>query len=267
MSKKRIKKVTDAGFIPGIYNYCDRWCERCKLRAHCVSFAMESKIEEKGLIGKKSEIALDINSPWGSLLDMVESTLGVLHEIAEEHGLEVEDIFEAENIRPQMWIDDSDFDMDEELDEYIRSSELIKMSQIYEHLAEECLDNVFEELDEKEESTGEKHGEIPEVVEALEVLNRYIDLLRIKLTNALQEGYPKMSPRKKRECKLYAIGSSKVALLGIERMLESWEIIKGVCPKQSRLITHQMLILNQLAKDTERKFPAARTFLRPGFEC
>ena len=24
-----LKLATDPKYIPGIYNYCDRWCERC----------------------------------------------------------------------------------------------------------------------------------------------------------------------------------------------------------------------------------------------
>ena len=27
-------------FIPGIFNYCDRWCERCPLTARCSVYAM-----------------------------------------------------------------------------------------------------------------------------------------------------------------------------------------------------------------------------------
>lgn len=27
------------GFIEGIFNYCDRWCERCKFTSHCRLFA------------------------------------------------------------------------------------------------------------------------------------------------------------------------------------------------------------------------------------
>ncbi len=29
-------------FIPGIYNYCDRWCERCEFSHRCAQFAMRS---------------------------------------------------------------------------------------------------------------------------------------------------------------------------------------------------------------------------------
>ena len=34
-------------FIPGIYNYCDRWCERCPLTARCRVFAME-EVRKRG---------------------------------------------------------------------------------------------------------------------------------------------------------------------------------------------------------------------------
>src|SRR5262245_12410315 len=31
----------DSRFIPGIYNYCDRWCERCPLSHRCLNYASE----------------------------------------------------------------------------------------------------------------------------------------------------------------------------------------------------------------------------------
>jgi hypothetical protein len=39
-------KTTDVGFIPSIFNYCDRWCERCAFTGRCQSFAMEKEILE-----------------------------------------------------------------------------------------------------------------------------------------------------------------------------------------------------------------------------
>ena len=33
------------GFIVGIFNYCDRWCERCALTSHCELFADQAEIE------------------------------------------------------------------------------------------------------------------------------------------------------------------------------------------------------------------------------
>ena len=37
--------VTRDGFILGIHNYCDRWCERCPLTHRCRAFADERQLE------------------------------------------------------------------------------------------------------------------------------------------------------------------------------------------------------------------------------
>ena len=29
--------------IPGIYNYCDRWCERCPFTSRCLNFEMSEE--------------------------------------------------------------------------------------------------------------------------------------------------------------------------------------------------------------------------------
>ena len=41
MDKERMDELAgDPRFIPGIYNYCDRWCERCELASRCLNYAM-----------------------------------------------------------------------------------------------------------------------------------------------------------------------------------------------------------------------------------
>jgi hypothetical protein len=35
----------EGGFIPGVYNYCDRWCERCPFTGRCRVFADEAEHE------------------------------------------------------------------------------------------------------------------------------------------------------------------------------------------------------------------------------
>ncbi len=32
-------------YIEGIYNYCNRWCEKCSFTANCILFTNESKIQ------------------------------------------------------------------------------------------------------------------------------------------------------------------------------------------------------------------------------
>ena len=86
----------DVGFIPGIYNYCDRWCEKCEQQLRCMSFVMGKKIEEKGGFNFEREGHREDESIWARLKEVFESTYEVLHELAEERGLDVEDIYASE---------------------------------------------------------------------------------------------------------------------------------------------------------------------------
>ena len=38
-----LKMANNPDFIPGIYNYCDRWCEHCPFTLRCMVYAMEKE--------------------------------------------------------------------------------------------------------------------------------------------------------------------------------------------------------------------------------
>src|SRR4051812_22950178 len=40
-------KDKDSHFIPGIYNYCDRWCERCAFTHRCRVYSTQQEFEEQ----------------------------------------------------------------------------------------------------------------------------------------------------------------------------------------------------------------------------
>jgi len=35
----------DPRFVPGIYNYCDQWCQRCALTSRCMNYALAMEVE------------------------------------------------------------------------------------------------------------------------------------------------------------------------------------------------------------------------------
>ena len=63
-----------------------------------MSFVMGKKIEEKGGFNFEREGHREDESIWARLKEVFESTYEVLHELAEERGLNVEDIYASENI-------------------------------------------------------------------------------------------------------------------------------------------------------------------------
>jgi hypothetical protein len=50
-------KRDDQGFISGVHNYCDRWCERCPFASRCRAYAMEMSIRIDGLDGELTQAA------------------------------------------------------------------------------------------------------------------------------------------------------------------------------------------------------------------
>ncbi len=254
MSKKRLKKATDEGFIPGIYNYCDRWCERCTLQLRCMSYVMGKKLEEKGSFHLDRENNREEGNIWTRLKEVFDSTYEVLHELAEERGISVEDIYASEKIDREFWGDDYENSSREQCYARIEASDLIRICCIYEHLADKCLEKIYESEDDQHK------GEILE--EALEIVNWYLDLIQAKIRRALY-GYHLSVPGKNKDD---YNGSAKVALLSIDRSIKNWEIIRSHYPEHQRDISHLLIILHLLQNDTDQQFPTARTFQRPGFD-
>ena len=81
MPKKKEKKIVDTGFVPGIYNYCDRWCERCPLQLRCMSYMMGKKLKERTKVNLGEEMPDDDESALARLKNIFDSTFDVLREM------------------------------------------------------------------------------------------------------------------------------------------------------------------------------------------
>ena len=72
-------------FIPGIYNYCDRWCERCTFTSCCAVYEDESDFtpEERDIANKAF---------WERLGKNFLKAQELLQKAAEHIGLELENL-------------------------------------------------------------------------------------------------------------------------------------------------------------------------------
>jgi len=86
MKRDRLKELaSDERFISGIYNYCDRWCERCPQTSRCLNFALsEEEFADPGTRDIKNEAF------WRKLSEVLSDTLQLLKEAAKEHGIDLE---------------------------------------------------------------------------------------------------------------------------------------------------------------------------------
>src|SRR5258708_9307022 len=93
MRKSALRELAGSrDFISGIYNYCDRWCERCPLTARCLVYATGQAAEMSA-----DREAHDINSAkfWSRMESIFQEAHDMILELAEEAGLDRK-IFEAE---------------------------------------------------------------------------------------------------------------------------------------------------------------------------
>ncbi len=85
MDKDQLRNLAESGnFIPGIYNYCDRWCERCPLTSKCLNYATT----EADFSDPESK---DISNAafWDKISEMFKITMEMVQEDAEKLGIDL----------------------------------------------------------------------------------------------------------------------------------------------------------------------------------
>lgn len=264
-----------SGYIDGVYNYCDRWCERCPLTARCRQFAFEEEL-------KRSD---DENAAfWKVFEDLREQQT----EHAAEFVAELADD-EDESLLPELDAWDADRD---EFERIADRDPLAQCAHEYGHRVHDWLKRHDPHQAEDGYLRSRSAGAAPEVglYEALEVINWYSFQIAVKLTRALsgerdlqeygiygaEEDEDADSDRTDeaddmtsilKECaRMDRDGSAKVSLIGIERSLGAWTIVRSHLPDQTEVIREFQRMLGRLRRAIDERIPGARTLQRPGFE-
>lgn len=260
MDKELLKKLSqNPMFIPGIYNYCDRWCERCPFTSRCMNYAIgrEHYCELEKLEVNNKEF-------WLKLSETLIGAIDLLKDILEERGISIDEAA-IETTRKE----------EKQNIQLAYDHECARDAKAYYEMVEKWLKNAKDLFDTKadELELGLKL-EIPEfdvqltvesIRDAIEVISQYLHFIYVKILRALSDGvidfeellkdYPKDSD-----------GSAKVALIAIDRSLAAWLKLYNNFPAQEDEILEFLIHLDRLRKKVEKTFPAARAFVRPGFE-
>ena len=83
-SKDLTELARNSDFISGIYNYCDRWCERCPFTARCLLYASDDEDRDQDPQSR------DINNAafWRTLEAIFRETREMIAKWAEEAGVD-----------------------------------------------------------------------------------------------------------------------------------------------------------------------------------
>jgi hypothetical protein len=249
----------DPRFIEGIYNYCDRWCERCAFTARCLLYAQEQADDN-------DPEANDINNEafWENLKSIFEQTREMVTEMAREQGIDLDSIdLQQAGVRERR------------LHERIDSHELSRAAEQYARMVNQFFDSEYPKI---EQTFVAKEGDLPlvdfDLQEKLERVDDAISILRwyqfqiaVKIMRGLmrddEDGNDYVSEGIQQKD---SDGSIKVGLIGMDRSIAAWGRLKEEFPAQADTILPLLVHLEQLRRAAEHEFPGARTFVRPGFD-
>ena len=225
------------GFIDGIYNYCDRWCEKCVSTSKCRNYAFNPENHE-----------LSEEDTFEYLSNVFKATILMLDDMAKEMGIDLSEI------------DDSVIEEGSE--------------PFQDHLtrfAKDTSDEIHDWFESVDPTTGMKiYDTLKQVgnnstryTYSLEVISWYLFFTTIKLERAVSslsdEDYAEYT-------KNDSDGSAKVALIGLDRSIAAWAIAMEQRPEYEDIILNFLIKLARIRSVAEKRFPDARGFFRPGLD-
>lgn len=241
----------DPRFIPGIYNYCDSWCERCAFTSRCSSYA-----RRRATLDDDDPASYDPNDPKfiENLEEIFETTKELIRMGAAEDGIDLD----------SLRLDDDEWAEQERRREAAYEAPLIKFAERYAWMVKEWFDRENETIDRAyQQSFGTGNDLLPEELEdAVKVILWYQFMPAVKLF--------RVAHRDGEENEEWWIndsnGSAKVALIALDRSIIAWGRMRDFFPEKAGGITPIIAQLEELRNWAEREFPDARSFIRPGLD-
>ena len=253
MPRKTLTELAqNPDLIPGIYNYCDRWCERCPLTSRCLVYATEDQFSENNEIENN-----DIRNAefWHSISDTLTQVRALIPLWAND-APNLNSATEQKTVRRQS-----------------RTVDNHPLTKAAKHYANSASD-WFRELDDNSEPTltsakrpTEVDPQNPQPFEdARGVIQWYQYQIAVKTMRALSGRKEEIEDPETADFPKDSDGSAKVALIGIDRSIGAWRLMQLSLPDRAESIVPLILQLETLRINLEESFPEARAFIRPGFD-
>lgn len=242
-------------YIPNIHNYCDLWCLKCPFTNRCERHKIYKYISPGGHPDFLNQIRENVQKLQQEINDIT-GKLGT-----EAGNQPTDEVAERK---------------DQEKEAYKKNHILIKTARKYNMMAmgwfannhklimksgSQLLQNI--KLGIRKEET---EKEATAVYDAFELIGWYCRHIRLRLDEAVSGEYELKELPKKMKNPTEADGQAKAALIEMDRSLAAWNSLQNYFPNAGDDILDVQIFLENLRKNTEKHFPRARDFVRPGFD-
>jgi hypothetical protein len=253
MLKNLTELANNPNLISGIYNYCDRWCERCPLTSRCLVYATESESTDN--VDTQNN---DIRNAafWQTLSETLADVRQLIPEWAKQTRLDL-DTLPQKNTVPRR-------------SRQVDNHPLTKAAKQYANSASDW----FRELEHNSEMTltsAKRPTQVdrqnpPPFEETREVIHWYQYQIAVKTMRALSGCKEEIEDPEIADFPRDSDGYAKVALIGIDRSIAAWRLMQLSLSDRTESIVPLILQLETLRINLEESFPEARPFIRPGFD-
>ncbi len=248
-------------YISGIYNYCDRWCERCSFTSNCYLFTTESRITTHEIMnnGELPEPE-DIFPPIDSDEDENEE-LFFDEEDDEDFDFEDED-YDDESIEEEMEQDRKFFEQNNSPLEELSDGYMEKAHPLLKALDSKYgfYENANKNLDE---------DEFKRLNNAFEIFAFYHMFIHVKYKRAvhakldvLREDDPEMIGMHAYDMN----GTAKIATLSVNNSINALNELYHAFPEFDKEISELLVLLGKIKNESDKEFPDCMKFKRPGLD-
>jgi len=244
-------------YINGIFNYCDRWCERCPLASECGNYApyFEGSTEELLTRDKKNR------QFWNSVDNRTGEALAFTEKIAKEQKVDVSDV-EVIDTRKK-------FDL---FQGEAKTNEVLRVGRKYEDQVDDWFDDACEKyplraedvtISELKLAPDAPFENVEELNNMIEVVFRYQLQIYLKLSRAFfSKGKEELDQQEGEDSN----GAARMIIELIDRSLVGWHVFYNSFIKEQESILPIMFTLLSIRNRLLKEFPAVMEFKRAGFD-
>src|SRR6056297_450650 len=234
--------------IEGIYNYCDRWCERCKYTDRCLNF---QKQLEAGIDPLERDIPQE--KAWAYIGKCLADAMEMLQQMAEEEGIDLDNLEAVEEIPPSQKAARFEAETRATYMQYLKLSQafFVENATYFDQKGAQSIRWVELGMD-SEEATLSQWQRINDQVEVLYWYQHFIGAKLDRATSGIDEmhaehwGRPEQSDANR---------TARILMVALNRSIAAWRVLHHVFAEKEDAILQMLALLARLRQRVEQMFP------------